>query len=748
MVTSKQIVEKMRDYRRTVTRSWNLFRESRIGLIGLAIMIAFTVMAVAAPFMNLKHPVEWTAPSVDILEAEPYFITPPNITGEVLYDVGIRTVSRSEGDGGANADDHMDRIYVGTADTVIAYSFNGYKRYTLELSGAVTTGINVINLGDTSSPAGEFHVIYVGCDDGSINAFVDNVYERDQFAAKNEMPASDETFIDVLDGPISSDVAVMNVEFKPVGLDVIDYLSRDRVFVGTESGTVYCFDWNLHQIWSTNLGNSSVTSVAVSDKLGIVVAGTENGLIYGMRVADGVSAWPNPYDVTTGISPVAIRNDGQRIFVGSDDGKLHAIDTLLGTAVSDWEGGFALTRTASALDEGKLQKPSMNQDGSLIYVTSDTGYLYAIRTQNAPSERIQWNFYAAGNMENNAQFIAPPVYDQLTLSVFAIANNYNGTPTNPDDDFSVLFRMSQNGIPDLNMTFPGVAHVSPKTCYVRNHGYVRGILAVSSNTGTGITTMYSYSAAGTYLAPLKPTWMTSKDAASARDRPPVSGNYYWLGTDAQGRDILSQVIWGSRIALLVGFAAAAFSIGIGSIVGLVSGYYGGWVDAILMRFTDVILVLPSLPLLIIMAALLEPSIWNIVFIIGITGWGGPARMIRSQVLSLKERPFIDSARVTGASKMRIMFKHIAPNVLPLGLLYMTFYVGGAILSEASLAFIGLGDPRTMSWGMMLNFVQSSDALANWWWLIPPGMCITLVCMAFFLIGRAFDEIVNPRLRKR
>jgi hypothetical protein len=310
MVTSKQIVEKMRDYRRTVTRSWNLFRESRIGLIGLAIMIAFTVMAVAAPFMNLKHPVEWTAPSVDILEAEPYFITPPNITGEVLYDVGIRTVSRSEGDGGANADDHMDRIYVGTADTVIAYSFNGYKRYTLELSGAVTTGINVINLGDTSSPAGEFHVIYVGCDDGSINAFVDNVYERDQFAAKNEMPASDETFIDVLDGPISSDVAVMNVEFKPVGLDVIDYLSRDRVFVGTESGTVYCFDWNLHQIWSTNLGNSSVTSVAVSDKLGIVVAGTENGLIYGMRVADGVSAWPNPYDVTTGISDRHIARNG------------------------------------------------------------------------------------------------------------------------------------------------------------------------------------------------------------------------------------------------------------------------------------------------------------------------------------------------------------------------------------------------------------------------------------------------------
>jgi len=747
MVTSKQIVEKMRDYRRTITRSWNLFRESRIGLIGLAIMIAFTVMALGAPFMGLKHPVEWTAPSVDLLEAEPYFISPPNITGEVKHDVGIRIVSRDVGETN-NADDHMDRIYVGTADNVIAYSFNGYKRYTLGLSGDVTTGVNVVNLGDTSSPAGEHHVIYVGCDDGSINAFVDNVYERDASAAKNEMPASDETFIRMLDGPVSTEVAVMNVEFRPLGSNFIDYLSRDRVFVGTESGTVYCFDWNLDLIWSSNLGNASITTVAVSDKLGIVMAGSEDGLIYGMRVSDGGSAWPNPYEVTTGISPIAIRNDGQRAFVGSYDGKLHAIDVLLGTAIADWEGGYALTKNAGTPDEGKLQKPAMNQDGSLVYVTSDSGYLYAIRAQNAPDERLQWNFYAAGNMENNAQFLAPPVYDQLTLSVFAIADNFNGTPTTSGDDFSVLFRMSQDGVPDLNMTFTGVAHVSPKTCYVRNHGYVRGILAVSSNTATGITTMYSYSAAGTYLAPLKPTWMTKESAESARDRPPTSGNYYWLGTDAQGRDILSQVIWGSRIALLVGFAAAAFSIGIGAIVGLVSGYYGGWVDAVLMRFTDVILVLPSLPLLIIMAALLEPSIWNIVFIIGITGWGGPARMIRSQVLSLKERPFIDSARVTGASKMRIMFKHIAPNVLPLGLLYMTFYVGGAILSEASLAFIGLGDPRTMSWGMMLNFVQHSNALANWWWLIPPGLCITLVCMAFFLIGRAFDEIVNPRLRKR
>jgi peptide/nickel transport system permease protein len=167
-----------------------------------------------------------------------------------------------------------------------------------------------------------------------------------------------------------------------------------------------------------------------------------------------------------------------------------------------------------------------------------------------------------------------------------------------------------------------------------------------------------------------------------------------------------------------------------------------------MRFTDVILVLPALPLLIVFAAMMSPSIWNIIFIIAILGWGGVARVIRSEVLSLKERPFIDSARVTGASKSRIMFKHIAPNVFPYALLYMTFAISGAILFEAALSFIGLGDPSTISWGMMLNYVQHSNALEAWWWLLPPGICITLVCLAFFLLGRAFDEIVNPRLRRR
>jgi peptide/nickel transport system permease protein len=258
--------------------------------------------------------------------------------------------------------------------------------------------------------------------------------------------------------------------------------------------------------------------------------------------------------------------------------------------------------------------------------------------------------------------------------------------------------------------------------------------------GTYRGDIYSYSVSGQYLAPLPPSW--------AKPGGYPSGNTYIFGTDARGRDIFSQLLWGSRIALLVGFASAFFTISIGVMIGLVAGYLGGRIESILMRFTDVILVIPGLPLVIILAAVLGAGVGNIILVIAIVGWPGVARVIRAEVLSLKERPFIDSARVTGASNVRIMFRHIAPNVAPLAFLYMTFAVSSAILTEAALSFIGLGDVNTISWGIMLQDVSQSKALTSWWWLLPPGLAITLISLAFFLVGRAFDEIVNPRLRKR
>ena len=224
---------------------------------------------------------------------------------------------------------------------------------------------------------------------------------------------------------------------------------------------------------------------------------------------------------------------------------------------------------------------------------------------------------------------------------------------------------------------------------------------------------------------------------------------HWLGTDNVGRDILAQLLEGAKVAFVVGLSAAFFSIVIGTLVGMIAGYAGGLLDASLMRLADIIMVLPSLVILLILASLFgQFNIWIIVFIIAIMRWPAVSRVIRSQTLSLKHRPFIEASRVAGASHARIIFRHIMPNVLPLAFLYMTFRVTAAILVEAALSFLGFGDPSQVSWGMMLQWVWKSGHMFQApYWLIPPGLCISLLTLAFYMLGRAMDEVLDPRLRK-
>jgi peptide/nickel transport system permease protein len=192
------------------------------------------------------------------------------------------------------------------------------------------------------------------------------------------------------------------------------------------------------------------------------------------------------------------------------------------------------------------------------------------------------------------------------------------------------------------------------------------------------------------------------------------------------------------------------AVAIGTSVGLISGYLGKRVDMILMRIADIIMVLPGLLVILILSAVIgKLSVWNLVLIIGLLRWASVARVIRSQTLSLRERPYVQAAIIGGASKARIIFRHIGPNVLPLSFLYMTFGVTTAILVEAALAFLGFGDPGTVSWGMMLQWVwKTGNMFKAPYWLLPPGICISLITLSFYLIGRALDEVVNPRLRQR
>jgi peptide/nickel transport system permease protein len=225
---------------------------------------------------------------------------------------------------------------------------------------------------------------------------------------------------------------------------------------------------------------------------------------------------------------------------------------------------------------------------------------------------------------------------------------------------------------------------------------------------------------------------------------------HWLGTTESGADVFSQLLVGARVSMVVGFAAAVISATLGAAVGLVGGFYGGWTDRILDAFENWFLVLPQLPLMIVLARLLSPSLFVLILVIGLTSWAGTGRIVRSQVLTLKERAFVERARALGASNGYIIRRHILPNTLPLIFANTVLIVAIAVLSEAALAFLGLGDPNSISSGTMLEngFDAGAPSAGAWWYVVPPGLCITLLVLAVALLGFAYEEQVNPRLQAR
>lgn len=249
-------------------------------------------------------------------------------------------------------------------------------------------------------------------------------------------------------------------------------------------------------------------------------------------------------------------------------------------------------------------------------------------------------------------------------------------------------------------------------------------------------------------APLIAPYDPQKSYIGPRYSPPSSK--FWLGTDDAGRDVFSQIIYGTRISLIVGLTAAAIGTLLGTLIGLIAGYYGGGIDETLMRLTDIFLIIPFIPLALLFALYFGPNIWNIVLIIGFFGWPITARQIRAQILSLREAPFVEAARALGASNKRIIFIHLLPNVTGIIIANVISRAVFAILAEAGLAFIGASDPRNISWGMMIFYAQRSGAIfyGAWWTFVPAGLCIALLSCGFSFLGYGITIILNPRLRGR
>ena len=247
-----------------------------------------------------------------------------------------------------------------------------------------------------------------------------------------------------------------------------------------------------------------------------------------------------------------------------------------------------------------------------------------------------------------------------------------------------------------------------------------------------------------FLAP----WLSPYDPAYIDVNSVLRGpsQNHPLGTDNLGRDVLSRMIWGSRISLKVGFVAVGLATLIGIFLGSLAGYYGSWVDALIMRFVDLMLCFPAFFLILAVIAILEPSIWNIMIVIGLTGWMGVARLVRAEFLTLKKREFVLAARAMGAGDLRIIFLHVLPNAMAPILVSATLGVAGAILTESALSFLGIGvQPPTPSWGNILTEGKDNISIA-WWLSLYPGLAILITVLGYNLLGEGIRDSLDPRLK--
>ncbi|MGM0509551.1 MAG: ABC transporter permease subunit [Thermoplasmatota archaeon] len=748
MVSKKAIKDKYRDTKKIFSKNWKLFKRSKLGILGIIIIAAFVLMAALAPVLTDRDPMKWTAPYEDMVKADrnwekdDWILTgPSNIYGSPVVSGGEYRASTEMPNNekglymiGDDADGNS-KLYWTYPTNSLPFS------KTLSISGNGTSEPAIYPINEISANENWDERVYFGTDKGVLYRATP---DSDANTVINEDWSLD------LNEEVSDSVSI---EHTPLVVDV------------TENGENYIYvivttENSIHAVRDTRSGSTDPEMVWSQDFTGVIGNDTEyrlnqpdifhnpktdglrdtktiaittdtGELIYLDAINDGEVIWNFNIEEVAGeevkltrpVVPFNLKKGDEKIqffYTAGDDGRIYILPN--NRTVSAEELGE--DNIADVEQGAKLSVPDVRANGKGVWIIANKQgqgtihYIERDELTTAPEERVaSWQYEMTGDG------VGKPTYFPKNDYVYAATDN------------NQIFCFQ-------NSVEPGESHL---TWTVGVGGSVRDVfLTQEGTTGDTLVVIHEnggiegWGARGEFLAPLPP------------GKGERTGTRYLLGTDIQGRDIFSQLVYGSRIALLVGFAAAFFAVFLGTSVGITAGYLGGTADIILMRVVDVFLCMPGLALMIVFVALLGTSIWNIVFVIGVIGWPGIARVIRAQTLSLKERPFIDSARVSGASRARIMFRHIAPNVMPLTLLYMTFQVTGAILSEASLSYIGLGDPTSTSWGQMLYTLTrgSGATFTAWWWFFPPGLSITLLVLGFFFISRAFDEIINPRLRER
>ncbi len=737
----------LRQWGRAARRGWGLFRQSRLGLAGLAIIMTFGIMAAFAPFIA-PYDKDFLAPEEDVFFLNRYQLNYPAAASSTPV-VGPSVPTFVTLDGGL-------WIIVGDRG----------GRIQMDLGKRATGNETPFELGDASL---EIEIRDFGLEP----PLSDVLYIAQGMNAQGQLGdlvfngllafAANETF--VLMNPFGPEILFTeDLGFRPVWVGQDPTSAGDMSIIPTESAVGF-FQFEGPFRYLTFANETRVTAYSVE------YVGNERGVSSVQRVLDEnvtVSDAPFAYNNTKGDllqSGIYVPSgDALLIYNVTGEQRTGLNLTLAGRpAVLTAPIGF----TRGDFPHHLFLALKSDQGAGVVFLSPSTDAVQQEFVIGAPGAEIPTRPDPSGaeflHFAANFAGGSPParVY-RLNFDTLQSQEGFEGDMPERVEGLYFVLETSRVVVLGQSSTVytittkvglgteadlrPGVSPFIAPTTGTRHIAYVGsfvgtkyGTLSAEETHGlffdldTGRLEIHQF--IGSIVAPLPPGTY-------------ASGLTYVFGTDNVGHDILTHLIYGTQVAFLIGILAAFFAVGIGTFVGLVSGYYGRTTDVVLMRVTDIALVLPGLPIILILTSILGPSIWNIILIIAIIGWPGIARVIRAQTLSLRERPFVDAAKVAGASDFRIMFRHLAPNVLPFSFLYMTLLVAGAILTEAALSFLGLGDPRTVTWGIMLATIQTSGSLFAWWWLLPPGLSITFISLGFYLVGRAADEIVNPRLRKR